>query len=68
MSDASVILPPGDDTSMEITTPIGFAFGGSLHHQIYVSQENPLYEFYAMYVSRENPPDISSIPGKIPHV
>ena len=66
MSDESVILPPGDDTSTEITTPIGFAFGGSLHHQIYVSQENPSY--MTMNVSRENSPDKSSIPGKMPHV
>ena len=37
MGDNSVTLPPGDDASTGITSPIGFAFGGSVHHEIYVS-------------------------------
>ena len=44
MSDESIELPPGDDASTEIITPLGFSFGGSLHHQIYVSWGNPLYK------------------------
>lgn len=37
MGNGSVPLPPGDDASTEIITPVGFVFGGSWHHEIYVS-------------------------------
>ena len=37
MGDGQEVLPPGDDASMEVVTPIGFYFGGTLQHLIYVS-------------------------------
>lgn len=40
MGDGSVELEPGDDTSTQVTSPVGFAFGGSIHHDIYVSLES----------------------------
>lgn len=39
MSDNRVILPPGDDISEEVVTPIGFPFGGVIHHDIHVSYD-----------------------------
>ena len=30
-------LPPGDDAATEVVIPVGFAFGGELRHNLYVS-------------------------------
>lgn len=42
MGDGEVELAPADDASTEVTTPIGFFYGGSVHHQIYVSLDKQL--------------------------
>ena len=37
MGEGSVTVPVADDGATEVTIPIGFRFGDSIHHDIYVS-------------------------------